>query len=283
MKTIQSCLSEATRLVSVSDTARLDAEILLTTVLNKERAYLYTWPEKQLEQYQAERFENLLKRRELGEPIAYIVGNREFYSLNLNVNASTLIPRPETEMLVDCVLELLVENNYKIQCLDLGTGTGAIALAIARQKPHWQITALEKNQDAVALAKFNQQQLTIDNVDIKLSDWFSALGQAAKQFDVIVSNPPYIDPQDQHLKKGDVRFEPRSALVSGNAGLEDIAHIIETAPNYLKPEGWLLLEHGYQQAEQVAALFEANGYSNYFLKHDFAGQPRVSGAQTLRF
>ena len=278
MATIQSCLRESERLQAVSDTARLDAEILLAKVIEKDRTYLYTWPEKQLSQHQLAQYQRFLSRRESGEPIAYITGSQEFYSLELAVNTSTLIPRPETELLVDIALELLESDSDK-KCLDLGTGTGAIALAIASQRASWHITALEKQVEAVTLAQANRQRLNINNVNIIQSDWFTALKEGHDQFDIIVSNPPYIDKNDVHLSQGDVRFEPSSALVSGDSGLQDILNIIQMAPRFMHSGAWLLLEHGYQQADAVAALFKRFAYSNIILRRDLAGQARVTGAQ----
>lgn len=281
MATIQSCLREDERLRAVSDTARLDTEILLATAIDKDRTYLYTWPEKELNQSQYEQFNAFLSRREQGEPIAYITGFQEFFSLNLLVNPSTLIPRPETELLVELALELTGQSKVTTKLLDLGTGTGAVALAIASQRPDWQITALEKQTEAVKLAETNRQRLKISNVDILTSDWFSALKEERDQFDVIVSNPPYIDPCDGHLNQGDVRFEPQSALVAGQSGLQDIIWIIQAAPAFLRPNGLVLVEHGYEQADAVKAKFERYGYSEYFCREDLAGLPRISGARFL--
>ena len=277
MASIQSCLRESSRLENYSDTARLDAEILLCTAIEKDRAYLYTWPEKIISPEQLSRYQNYLTRREQGEPIAYITGYQEFWSLNIAVNPSTLIPRPETELLVELALELAGENKDKKTLLDLGTGTGAIALAIASERPQWQITALEKNPDALALAQSNQKTHRLDNVTLVLSDWFSALIEGEHRFDVIVANPPYIDKNDEHLSQGDVRFEPASALVAEQSGLDDLAHIVSVAPQFLKENGLLLVEHGYQHQQAVAEFFKQHGYSDCFCKLDLAGQPRVSG------
>ena len=277
MPTIQSCVNEYHRLTAVSDTARLDAEILLSAVIEKDRTYLYTWPEAAVNDAQYQHYQMLLSRREQGEPIAYITGFQEFWSLNLAVNTSTLIPRPETELLIELVLERLGTSAMDKTVLDLGTGTGAIALAIASECPHWQLTALEKNSDAVALAEQNRQRLGIDNVQIAASDWFSALVKGRDTFDVIVSNPPYIDACDAHLSQGDVRFEPKTALVAADSGLYDLDYIVAHARDFLKPKGLLLLEHGYQQAESVRGLFKRYGYCDIFSRKDLAGQPRVSG------
>jgi len=274
--TVAQCLQLAHELESLSDSARLDIELLLCHVLQKNRTYLFTWPDKTLSPEQAEQFSQFFNRRKSGEPIAHILGQREFWSLPLVVNNSTLIPRPDTELLVELVLELFAEDSaqQKRTCLDLGTGTGAIILAIASEKPDWQLVGVDKSADAVALAEQNRAQLNFSHVQIKQSDWFIAI--AAQQFDVIVSNPPYIDPQDPHLDQGDVRFEPRSALVADNHGLADIEHIIQQSWNYLREQGWLLLEHGYDQGQAVRDLLTARGFMHVETRNDLGSNERVS-------
>jgi len=281
MTTIQDCLRESRHLAPLSDTARLDTEVLLAHVLQKDRSYLYTWPEKRLTDEQLYQYQQCLMRRERGEPIAYILGYQEFWSLRLAVNPSTLIPRPETELLVELALELGGDKTSHKKLLDLGTGTGAVALAIASERPAWHITALEKNHDAISLAKSNQRTLHINNVDIIQSDWLTALQPLEHRFHMIVANPPYIDANDEHLSQGDVRFEPSTALVAGQAGLQDIADIILSASAFLESGGFLLLEHGYQQEQAVAQFLSQAGYRQIFCQQDIAGQPRVSGAQWL--
>jgi release factor glutamine methyltransferase len=278
MLSIANCLEMASALASASDTPRLDTEILLSYVLKKDRAYLYTWPEKTLSQQQYQTFLDHLKQRQEGQPIAYILGEKEFWSLPLSVNTASLIPRPETELLVEVALDLCEsEKPASKTILDLGTGSGAIALALASEKPGWQLVAVDKSEDAVNLAKKNQQALGIQNIEIFCSDWFEKI--ISKQFEIIVSNPPYIHPQDPHLSTGDVRYEPRMALVSANQGLRDIEVIITNAMDYLVDGGWLIFEHGYQQAEAVSELLKHYGYQACFMRKDLSGNPRVSGGR----
>lgn len=277
--TIAQCLGFAPQLASVSDSPRLDVELLLAHLLHQNRTYLFTWPEKVLTLAQAETFNALFSRRLSGEPIAHIIGQREFWSLPLAVNNTTLIPRPDTELLVESVLELFAQDSsaHRRCCLDLGTGTGAIVLAIASEKPTWQLLGVDKSQDAVILAEKNRTHLQFNHVRIQQSDWFAQI--PAQQFDVIVSNPPYIDPQDPHLQQGDVRFEPRSALVAEHNGLADIEQIIVQAWNYLTDTGWLLLEHGYDQANTVRDLFCARGFTQVKTHCDYGGNERVTLGQ----
>jgi release factor glutamine methyltransferase len=274
--TVAQCLQLAHELEFSSDSARLDIELILCHVLQKNRTYLFTWPEKTLSPEQYEQFEQFFNRRKSGEPIAHILGQREFWSLPLSVNNSTLIPRPDTELLVELVLELFAEDSVqqKRSCLDLGTGTGAIVLAVASEKPKWQLLGVDKSADAVALAEQNRVQLNFGHVQIKQSDWFTAI--PAQQFDVIVSNPPYIDPQDPHLELGDVRFEPRSALIADNKGLADIELIIRQSWSYLCEQGWLLLEHGYDQGQAVRKLLTTRGFAQVGTRIDLGGNERVT-------
>lgn len=258
-----------------SESARLDAELLLGKVLDKPRSYLLTWPEHQVTAAQQQAFEQLLGAREQGHPVAYLLGYREFWSLALEVNASTLIPRPETEHLVDAVLAL--ELPADAQVADLGCGTGAIALALKSERPHWHITALERDAEAVALAQRNAERLQL-GIRVMRSDWFSALA-TTPQFHVLVSNPPYIDANDPHLQQGDVRFEPRSALVAEQQGLADLSYLIRQAPSYLLHAGWLLLEHGWQQGEAVRQLFLQQGYQQVSSIRDYAKLERITLGQ----
>lgn len=223
-------------LSAVSDSAKLDSQILLAFVLNKEISYLLTWPEKLVDEPIEKKYLCLLDRRLVGEPIAYIVGYKEFWSLPFKVSPATLIPRPDTEILVEQVLTHFGDED-NMRCLDLGTGTGAIALAIASEKSAWQIDAVDFNQEAVSLALSNAENLQLSQVNIFQSDWFEAL--VGKKFDVIVANPPYIDAQDDNLNKGDVRFEPETALIANEKGLADIRHIAEQALNYFNDKGAL--------------------------------------------
>ncbi|PAJ74407.1 protein-(glutamine-N5) methyltransferase, release factor-specific [Pseudoalteromonas sp. NBT06-2] len=262
-----------------SDTVKLDAEVLLLACIDKTRTYIFTWPEKKLSQEQQKRFFEMVQRRKLGEPIAHIVGFREFWSLPLEVNAQTLIPRPDTETLVEQVLALEITND--ISLLDLGTGTGAIALAIASEYPNWNITGCDRIQAAIELAERNRQRLNNDNQFSKVqfikSNWFSALKN--KKYDVIVSNPPYIEPNDPHLNQGDVCFEPLSALVAQDDGMADLKHIIMQARSHLNENGVLLLEHGYNQSQQVSDFLIQMSYKGIKTFTDLSGNDRITVSQ----
>ncbi len=274
--TVAQAIAWATQtLRNTSDSPKLDAEVLLLHVLEKPKSYLFAWPEAELTDVQLSAFEKLIAERETGHPVAHLVGVREFWSLELEVNNSTLIPRPDTETLVEKALSLDLPADTKM--LDLGTGTGAIALSLASEQPNWQVTAVDYSEQAVALAKRNQQKLALNNVTIMQSDWFSAVPN--QQFDLIVSNPPYIDELDEHLSQGDVRFEPKSALVAPDNGMADIKLIIEQARQYLAPNGYLLIEHGYQQALLLKEFFAQMAYSNILTIKDMAGCDRVTMAQ----
>jgi release factor glutamine methyltransferase len=268
-----------------SDSIALDSELLLCHCLGKDRTYLYTWPEREVAAEHEQLFRELLTRRIAGEPIAYLIGQREFWSLPLVVDNSTLIPRPETERLVEVALELFPRTQTNV--LDLGTGTGAIALALAKENPAWSVCGVDINADAVQLATNNARNLTIDNAQFFVSNWFAVLSSQvptrapAQKFDLIVSNPPYIDADDPHLQSGDVRFEPRRALVSEQNGLADIAAIIERAPQFLKSNGWLLLEHGYQQGPAVRSLLTRSGFQQIATWSDWGERERVSGGLML--
>ncbi|MCX2780572.1 peptide chain release factor N(5)-glutamine methyltransferase [Microbulbifer thermotolerans] len=271
MSTVKETLSRCRELAD-SDSARLDTEVLLGYVLGRPRTWLYTWPEYQLTPSEQRQFERLFERRKKGEPVAYLTGEREFWSLSLKVNASTLIPRPETELLVEIALQLCPQT--QLRALDLGTGSGAIALALAAEKPGWTIVAAEKSADALALAQENRKALGFGNVELVQSDWFAEIPQ--REFDLIVSNPPYIDAADPHLSEGDVRFEPRSALVAEGEGLADIAAIARHSGEYLKPGGWLMVEHGWQQAAAVRELFADAGLHGVESRKDYSGWERVT-------
>ncbi len=265
-------------LESISDSAVLDAQILLAFTLDKERTYLLTWPERQLTAEQFQLFDCLLARRIQGEPIAYIIGMKEFWSLPLFVSPATLIPRPDTEILVEQVLaQFEPEQNKVVRCLDLGTGTGAIALALASEMPLWLFDAVDYSEAAVALAGKNAQHLAITNVNIYRSDWFSNI-QAEQKFDLIVANPPYIDEQDLNLQQGDVRFEPASALVAEQNGFADIIHIASQARSYLTDHGMLFIEHGFQQGMQIRKLLTDLSYQEIQTVKDLSGHERVTKA-----
>jgi release factor glutamine methyltransferase len=273
---IAQCLRRAGELESSSDSARLDIELILCHLVQKNRTWLFTWPEKTLTSDQQQLFEEYVQRRKSGEPIAHILGQREFWSLPLAVNNSTLIPRPDTELLVEAVLDLFAQDapQQLRRCLDLGTGTGAIVLAVASEKPQWKLLGVDRSTDAVALAEQNRAALGFEHVEIKHSNWFESI--PAQTFDVIVSNPPYINPQDPHLTQGDVRFEPLSALIADNKGLADIEWIIAQSGNYLTAQGWLLLEHGYDQGQAVRDLLSERGFMQIETRRDYGGNERVT-------
>ncbi|SHF00689.1 release factor glutamine methyltransferase [Microbulbifer donghaiensis] len=274
MSTVKQNLARSAELAG-SDSARLDVEVLLGHVLGRPRTWLYTWPEYELTVAEQGQFDALLARRHSGEPVAHLTGEREFWSLPLKVDASTLIPRPETELLVETALELCPQQ--QLRALDLGTGTGAIALALASERPGWQIVAAERSADAARLAEENRRSLGFDNVQIVRSDWFAQI--APQVFELIVSNPPYIDAADPHLEQGDVRFEPRSALVADREGLADIEHIAVRSVEFLTAGGWLLVEHGWQQAAAVRDIFAAAGFHNVESREDFSGWERLTLGQ----
>ncbi|GAB3474750.1 peptide chain release factor N(5)-glutamine methyltransferase [Azotobacter salinestris] len=255
-----------------SPSPRLDAEWLLATALGKPASYLRTWPEREVPEAVAARFAADLARRRAGEPVAYILGRQGFWSLDLEVAPTTLIPRPDTELLVETALALLPATDTAV--LDLGTGTGAIALALAAERPAWRLAGVDRVAEAVALAERNRLRLGLGNVEFLQSDWFSTLD--GRRFDLIASNPPYIAADDPHLALGDVRFEPASALVAGADGLDDIRRIVAEAPGHLKAGGWLLLEHGFEQAGAVRALLAARGFVEVHSRRDLGGHERIS-------
>ena len=255
-----------------SPSARLDAELLLAHVLGKPRSYLRTWPEHEPGAEQLAAFAALLERRRMGEPVAYLLGHQGFWSLDLEVAPHTLIPRPDTELLVETALQLAPATPQRV--LDLGTGSGAIALALASERGGWQVIGVDRIAEAVALAERNRQRLKLGNAEFRQSSWFDGL--ASERFDLILSNPPYIAADDRHLGEGDVRFEPLSALVAGVDGLDDIRQIIAQAPRHLQAGGWLLLEHGYDQAEAVRELLAAAGFTAVDSRRDLGGHQRIS-------
>ncbi|MFJ4196482.1 peptide chain release factor N(5)-glutamine methyltransferase [Pseudomonas sp. NPDC089534] len=255
-----------------SPTARLDAELLLAAALGKPRSFLHTWPERIVPSEVVLVFTEYLQRRRSGEPVAYILGQQGFWKLDLEVAPHTLIPRPDTELLVEAALELLPATPARV--LDLGTGTGAIALALASERPAWQVTAVDRVLEAVALAERNRQRLNLSNAKVLSSHWFGSL--QGQRFGLIISNPPYIRAADPHLAEGDVRFEPASALVAGADGLDDLRLIVAQAPEHLEAGGWLMLEHGYDQAEAVRDLLLTRGFEEVHSRTDLGGHQRIS-------
>lgn len=281
--TIGQALRQSFTLQDQSDSPRLDVELLLCHVLDVSRTYLMTWPERSLTADQSQQFQALLDKRRQGHPIAHLLGYRDFWSLRLAVSPSTLIPRPDTERLVELALECLPKAE-STAVLDLGTGTGAIALAIASERPLASAVGVDCVPDAVKLAEYNRQQLGLQNVVIQQGEWFSSLSQDAR-FNVIVSNPPYIEPDDPHLSQGDVRFEPLSALVpistpeSEQDGLEDIRQIAQASSRFIHPKGWLLVEHGFNQGQAVRDIFATFGWDNVRTETDLSGHERVTLGQ----
>jgi release factor glutamine methyltransferase len=256
-----------------ADAARLEAEVLLAACLDKPRSYLHAWPERQIEPRQRDRFAALISRRAAGEPVAYLLERREFWSLPLTVTPDTLIPRPETETLVALALEKMPVDGL-LRIADLGTGCGAIALAIARERPRSEVIATDISQAALSVAKGNAGRLGLGNVRFVAGMWCRAL--AAVAFDFILSNPPYVTETDPHLQEGDVRYEPRMALAAGPDGMDDLRRIVTCAHDRLRRDGWLMLEHGYDQGEKVMRLMQAQGYREVSDHADAAGVSRVT-------
>lgn len=257
-----------------SMSARLDAEVLLAFVLGKNRSYLRAWDDKKLEVKSLKLFAELVDKRREGMPIAYLTGQREFWSREFKVAPAVLIPRPETELLVELCLESL-SCSQKYTVLDLGTGSGAIAITLAAERPLIEMTAVDKSLDALEIAKDNAVRHNCQHIDFVFSDWLSALSSDLT-FDFILSNPPYIAQDDVHLSQGDVRFEPISALVATDNGLGDIKRIANDAKKHLRPGGQLWFEHGYNQAQEIQVILNALNYNNIKTHFDLSGQPRVT-------
>jgi len=258
--------------------ARLEAQVLLCRAIDQPRAYLAGHDRDPLLPEQAAAFAALLERRGKGEPIAYILGEREFFSLNFKVTPDVLIPRPETELLVELALARLPPGQ-PCRVLDLGTGSGAVAIAVALHRPEAVVLAVDQSAAALEIARENARRLGAGNLRFAQSDWYGAL--AEEKFDLIVSNPPYIAATDPHLAQGDLRFEPAAALAAGNDGLDDIRVIVRDAPAHLDPSGWLLFEHGYDQAEACRQLLVQAGFSQVSSSNDLAGIPRVTYGQLM--
>jgi len=273
-------IEQAFKLVGTlnTDTPRLDIEMLLCKVLDTSATALRTWPDRTLTDAQRQQFLDLLERRKAGEPIAHLIGNRGFWTLDLEVNDSTLIPRPDTECLVEAVLSQF--DNTPTRLLDLGTGTGAIALALASERDQWSVVATDASEQAVNLARSNADKHALTHVEFRVGSWFEAVPKESV-FDLIVSNPPYIDAQDPHLTQGDVRFEPKSALVADEQGLADLREIASQAQSYLNKGGWIFLEHGNDQANSVQELLSRLDYKNIKSYKDYGGNDRFTAGQFL--
>lgn len=275
--TIQRALAHACRQLENSQPGyRIDAETLLCHVLGCNSAKLIAWPEQLLTTEQQAQFCHLVEQRRQGMPVAYLTGRREFWSLELKVTPDTLIPRPETELLVETVLELC-DASQPLAVADLGTGSGAIACALASERPAWQLIATDISSAALAVAQQNASHHQLKNIRFIHSDWFSAL--ADECFDVIVSNPPYVASHDEHLAQGDVRFEPVTALTAGHAGMDDIEHLCRRARRHLNPGGLLVFEHGYDQQQAAFNCLKTNAWKAVFQHHDLAGHTRISGGR----
>ena len=279
MDDIHSVLTKsASTLLGVSDSADLDVEILLCQVLKKNHSYLRTWPEKTLNKAQLDQFTQLLKQRQLGRPIAYITGTREFWSRDFYVDPSVLIPRPDTETLIELCLQL-IQHKPNAKLLDLGTGSGIIAITLAAECPQLKVTAVDNSIEALQIAQKNARLNQAPEISFLQSSWFDQV--ANESFDFIVSNPPYIAPDDPHLQQGDVYFEPNCALIAAQQGLADIIHISKQSQRYLNQGGYLVLEHGYNQQQSVHDILQQHQYQSIHCLHDLSGQPRITYAQRL--
>lgn len=277
MHSIKSALAESTStLASISESALLDAEILLCQVLQKDRSHLRAWPDKQLEATQLKQFKALVEERQKGMPVAYLTGRREFWSRDFLVTPDVLIPRPDTELLIELSLQL-TPPDQPAKLLDLGTGSGIIAITLAAERPHSQVIATDLIPAALEIAKRNAKRHHITNIRFQQSDWLDNVPDT--QFDLIVSNPPYIAEDDSHLQEGDIRFEPQTALVAAQHGLQAIETIVKSACRHLKPHGHLLIEHGYNQQLLVQTIFQDLRYDKVHTYQDLSGQPRVTYGQ----
>lgn len=278
MVSIAALLAEAAQMLSIaSESPALDAEVLLCLVLGKPRVFLRTWPDKWISTSECDSFYNLIKQRQQGMPIAYLTGSKEFWSRDFLVNPDVLIPRPDTELLIELSLERLPMDKPS-RILDLGTGSGILAVTLAAELPSARIIALDTSLAALKIAQRNADLYAIESIQFRQSYWFSNI-LPDERFDLIVSNPPYIAENDAHLSIGDLRFEPKNALCAAEQGLGDIRKIIEDAKGYLITGGYLFIEHGYDQQQPVQKLFNANHYHEVMTYQDLAGQPRVTGGK----
>ena len=277
MTTISQALSDARqRLQTSSPSPTVDASSLLCHVLDCAPGHLIAWPEKELTPRQTAHFSDSLQQRARGRPVAYITGEREFWSLPLKVSEDVLIPRPETETLVEFVLQQFAACR-ELAVADLGTGSGAIACALAAEKPSWAVVATDASARALEIAQHNASKHGLDNIEFLQGQWFEPLH--GRHFDLIVSNPPYVAEDDPHLSTGDVRFEPATALASGRHGMDAIRHLTQQAHTCLRPDGWLVLEHGFDQQPAVHACFSECGFDEITRLTDLAGVPRVTAGR----
>jgi release factor glutamine methyltransferase len=283
---IQEAITYATQLFLISPVSRpehvskknllLDAEVLLSFCLEKPRSFLFTWPEQELTEIQISQFKNIINKRAENFPLAYLVGQQEFWSLPFKVNQDVLIPRPETECLVEFILEHFPNTKEKLFALDLGTGSGALALALASERQNWFITACDQSSGALNIAKENAQNLNINNVEFIKSDWFQNIPNL--EFDLIVSNPPYVCNNAVELVNESIQFEPASALCAGADGLDDIKIICAEASRFLKPDALIVIEHGSSQAQAVKEIFEQNNFNQVKCFNDYSGLNRFTVA-----
>jgi release factor glutamine methyltransferase len=278
MATIKQALKQANTLQQVSESWKLDAELLLAEAIEQSREYLFTWPDQELTQPQLKKFDDYCGRRLLIEPIAYILGRQAFWDFELIVNSSVLIPRPETELLVETALELL-GNSVTAAVLDLGTGSGAIALALAANNKRWSVTAVDSSESALGVAADNAKLLQFSNIEFVQTSWCDGL--PTEHFDLIAANPPYVEAGDKHLSEGSLPFEPIAALVAEENGLADIRAIAKQSRYCLKKNSWLLIEHGFQQKLAVEKILVDTGYANIECVKDLAGLDRLTKAQRL--
>lgn len=278
MATIKQALESAVALQQVSESWQLDAELLLACAIEKQREYLFTWPDGELSSSQLLLYQDYCKRRFSGEPVAYILGRQAFWNFELKVNPSVLIPRPETELLVETAIDLLSDERFgNAKILDLGTGSGAIALALAANNKNWHVTAVDRSAEALAVAVENGKNLGLENIEFRQASWCDGLLREC--FDLIAANPPYVKSDDKHLGEGSLPFEPIIALVAEENGLSDIRAIAEQSKECLKKDSWLLIEHGFEQKKDVAQILTQAGFENIECIPDLAGLDRLTKAQ----
>jgi release factor glutamine methyltransferase len=277
MSTVTELLQKAEQSINCSGSARLDAEILFCDVMQIRRSRIYSHPEQIVPDEKSALFQSLIEQRRQGHPIAHLTGKKEFWSLELAINEDTLIPRPETELLVETALQM-IPDDAEFNILDLGTGSGAIAIAIASERPNSKIVATEINANALSIAKNNAKTHQMKNIQFYLSDWYQNI--PLQSFDLIVSNPPYIKQDDEHLSQGDVRFEPEFALVAGADGMQAINIILENTKRYLANNAYLLIEHGYDQKLLVQEAFLGHDFKQVKTFQDLSGRDRMTHGQS---